>query len=196
MDLALFDFDGTIIRGDSFIKFIRYIRGDYFFIKKIHFVLLVILLLKLKILTPKRAKELILEKFLNGVSRMDIIMKSKKFIEHLDSSMYKGVVEKLNWHKSQNHRIIVVTASCDIWVKPWAEKYNLELVSTKLEFIDDKFTCKIIGENCNGIFKVIMLKKYVKNLAEYTNIFAYGNSNGDKEMLNIANFRFYKYFSK
>jgi phosphoserine phosphatase len=42
--------------------------------------------------------------------------------------------------------------------------------------------------------KLIQIKKVI-NLNEYNEIYAYGDSDGDKKMLEIATKSFYKYFN-
>ena len=70
-----------------------------------------------------------------------------------------------------------------------------EMVCERLlfEIKNGKLTGKFSTKNCFGIEKVNRIKeKY--NLSEYNVIYAYGNSSGDKEMLSIANEKYYKRF--
>ena len=50
-----------------------------------------------------------------------------------------------------------------------------------------------MNKNCYGIEKVNRINEVI-NLKEYLNIYAYGDSNGDKQMLKIATHAYYKYF--
>jgi phosphoserine phosphatase len=51
----------------------------------------------------------------------------------------------------------IVSASLDIWVKPFADKLNMILLATKAEFIDDIFTGNL-GKNCNKDEKVCRIE--------------------------------------
>jgi phosphoserine phosphatase len=50
-----------------------------------------------------------------------------------------------------------------------------------------------VGKDVNYDAKIEYLQLYV-NLEDFSDIYAYGDSDGDKSMLNIANFKFYKPF--
>ena len=55
--------------------------------------------------------------------------------------LIEGAHKKLLWHQSEGHRIVVVSASIDDWIKPWCDSLNLELLCTELsddkEYFDD-----------------------------------------------------------
>ncbi|GAG97863.1 unnamed protein product, partial [marine sediment metagenome] len=51
----------------------------------------------------------------------------------------------------------------------------------------------LLPRNCYGIEKVNRVQE-TYTLSQYEYIYAYGDSHGDKEMLSIANERYYKNF--
>ena len=51
-----------------------------------------------------------------------------------------------------------------------------------------------LWDNCYGIEKVNRIKEEY-DLDEFKNIYVYGNSKGDREMLNLGTHKFYKYFN-
>jgi phosphatidylglycerophosphatase C len=59
--------------------------------------------------------------------------------------------------------------------------------------LGDKITGKIDGVNCNHAEKTARIKA-AYNLAEYGEIYGYGDSSGDNEMLALATKAFYKPF--
>jgi len=79
------------------------------------------------------------------------------------------------------------------WLKKWCKKYNIDLIVTCLEIKNGKLTGKFSAKYCHGIEKVNRIKQCY-NLSEYSIIFAYGDSSGDKEMLSIADKRYNKKF--
>ena len=87
----------------------------------------------------------------------------------------------------------VVSASAENWVKPWCDKYGLICLATKLEVKDGIITGKLNGRNCYGDEKVCRIKERL-DLSDYHEIIAYGDSSGDKEMLELAHHPFYKPF--
>ena len=70
---------------------------------------------------------------------------------------------------------------------------EIGLISTQLETINDKLTGNIAGKNCNGEEKATRIRS-IYNLAEFDEIYCYGDSNGDKQMLALGTKTFYKPF--
>ncbi len=73
------------------------------------------------------------------------------------------------------------------------EENGLELIATKFEIENNKISGKLLTKNCYGQEKVNRIRKQY-NLNDYNHIYAYGDSKGDKEMLELANFSFFKPF--
>ena len=114
-------------------------------------------------------------------------------LNHIDKIVRTKAIERLNWHKKQGHKIVVVSASIDCWLRPWCNKNSLELIATKLEIKNEMITGNLLTKNCYGVEKVNRIKE-IYNLKDFEYIYAYGDSSGDKEMLSIANESFYKPF--
>ncbi|MCK4577277.1 MAG: HAD-IB family hydrolase [Candidatus Marinimicrobia bacterium] len=193
--LALFDFDGTITSKDTFIDFIIYIQGYPKYVmgilQNIHY----LIAYKAGLYPNDKAKEKVLSYFFKG-------MKSDKFKElaaryskeQLPKIIKPSAMEKVKWHLSMNHEVVIVSASMECWLKEWCVAHNVELISTRLEVRDGIITGKLATKNCHGQEKVNRIKKHY-NLGMYEYIYAYGDSKGDREMLGIADERGDKSFS-
>ena len=70
---------------------------------------------------------------------------------------------------------------------------NLRLLGTKLMTRNGKITGKIDGKNCHGSEKVCRIEERY-NLSDYTDIYCYGDTRGDKPMLELGTIKFYKPF--
>lgn len=155
-----------------------------------------LLLYKFKIIPNYKAKQYLLSWYFKGMKKKDFFHIAKKYsLEHIDLIIRPDAIKKLNWHKKKGHKVVIVSASIDCWLRPWCEQKGFELIATKIEFENHKVTGKLLAKNCYGIEKVIRIKENY-NLNEYTEIYAYGDSAGDKEMLALANFSFFKPFRK
>ena len=66
-------------------------------------------------------------------------------------------------------------------------------MGTRLAIVENKITGTIDGKNCYGDEKVCRIEKEY-DLAAYKEIYCYGDSEGDKAMLQLATFPFYKPF--
>tara|TARA_B100001094_G_C17916954_1_gene664020 strand:+ start:22 stop:609 length:588 start_codon:yes stop_codon:yes gene_type:complete len=195
MKIAFFDFDGTITKEDSTIKFIRYLVGDIKFFIGVILLLPVITLYKVKIISNNLIKQIIITYFFKGKDIIEFQKKSEYFsLNQIDSIIRKKAMEKIYWHKKNGHVIVIVSASIDLWLKPWCEKNNIALISTMLEIKDKTITGKTFKKNCHGPEKVKRIRE-LYNLSDYKYIYAYGNSRGDHEMLDIADERHYKPFT-
>lgn len=193
MNIAFFDFDGTITERDTLLDFIIYSFGYIKFFSGFIRLIPSLILFKLKIYKNWEAKEKAFMIFFSGLSlnrfnelAYDYTMNKLPFI------LRDNAIQAINTHKSFGDTIVIVSASVDLWIKPWCDKNNLNLISTRLEIKNNHITGKIDGKNCYGIEKLNrILSEY--NLSQYEHIYAYGDSKGDKEMLSLAETKYYKW---
>lgn len=194
--IAFFDFDGTITHKDSLIKFIQYHNGYIKFYLGLFILSPVLICYKFKIIPNYVAKEIILRYFFrnSNINKFNNIAIDYS-LNHIPNILREQAIDKINWHKQEGHTVVVVSASIECWLKPWCEKNNLELIATKLEIKDEVITGNLITKNCYGIEKRNRInEKY--DLTLYDFIYAYGDTKGDKEMLELADIdkRFYRCF--
>ncbi len=194
IDLALFDFDGTITKDDSLLKFIRFVVGDGRFVFGLVVLSPILVAYKLKLIPNYKAKQKMLSWFFKGMSKKAFFKVANEYsLVHIDKILRPKAMEKISWHKAQGHKVVIVSASIDCWLRPWCEKNGLELIATKLEIKDDIVTGKLLSKNCYGVEKVNRIKE-IYNLKDFEYIYSYGDSSGDKQMLELAHEKFYKPF--
>ncbi len=194
MNLALFDFDGTITTDDSLIKFIRFAVGDIRFVTGMATLSPMLTAYKLKFIPNYKAKQYMLSYFSKGMSEEKFIQVAHEYsLKHIDTILRPKAMEKIAWHKEQGHKVVIVSASIECWLKPWCDKNGLELIATKLEIKDGRVTGKLLTKNCYGIEKANRVQEQY-NLDDYDYIYAYGDSRGDKELLALSDESHYKPF--
>jgi len=193
--IALFDFDGTITKEDSMIKFIRFTTGNIRFSIGMIILSPMLMAYKLKLIPNDKAKQYMLSYFFKNMKKKQFLKLANEYsLKHVDTILRPKAMEKIEWHKKEGDKIVIVSASIECWLKPWCKKNDLDLIATKLEIKNDMVTGKFLTKNCYGIEKVNrVLEQY--NLNEYDYIYVYGDSRGDKELLSLANESFYKPFS-
>ncbi len=192
--IALFDFDGTITFKDTLFDNIRFQKGKLVLYSGLIGLLPWLIAMKLRIISKTKAKERVLTYFFKGIPVEDFQKKCDEFIEkRLPQIIRTQAIEKINWHKQHGDTVVVVTASAQNWVEGWCKQYDIDCIATRLEVKENKITGKIKGENCNGIEKVNRIKERFE-IKSFDAIFAYGDTNGDKEMLSLATTSFYKPF--
>jgi len=193
MNIAFFDFDGTITKKDTLIDFIIFAVGIKIFALKFILVIPYIFLYKIKIISNSQAKEKVLEAFFKGWETKTFNEVAHSYslqrVPHIIQSKAKKKIEE---HKKKGDMLVVVTASCQNWVQPWCQINGLDCIATKLEEKDNKLTGRFNGNNCYGTEKVLRIKeKY--DLEEFEKIYAYGDSKGDREMLALAREGYYRW---
>lgn len=196
MKLALFDFDGTITFRDTFLDFIR------FAVDLKTFVLGLIQLsprtaaFSLGVLSSTEIKETVLGFFFKGWPEQRFKQQGEEYaLRVLPTIVKPNALARIKWHQEEGDRVIVVSASISNWISGWCRDHNLELISSEMEFLNGQVTGRLASPNCSGKEKVRRIREQV-NLDNYETIYAYGDTKGDKEMLSIADKRYYRYFKR
>lgn len=192
--LALFDFDGTITTRDTLFEFIRYCKGSGRFFSGFAFLSPVLVLFKAGVISNSRAKQIVLSHFFKGVGIEKFNNDCMKFAnERVPSLIRPKALEEIRQHKANGHKVIIVSASPENWVRPWAESLQVECIATRMEVSDGKITGMFEGMNCHGEEKVLRIQKYL-DPREYTLIYTYGDTKGDRPMLALGTHSHYKPF--
>lgn len=191
--LYLFDFDGTLTDKDTmflFLKFYNPSRYRMMYLKHLP----LFFLLKTHLLQAENVKKSFIASILKGEGEEKINRKSEQFFQKYYPKIFReNALSFIHNIDKEKTTCYIVTAFLDIWVKPFAKHFNMELIATKAEFLEGKYTGNFIGKNCNGKEKVTRIKQAVNNL-KFDKIIAFGDSEGDKEMLAFANESFYRFF--
>jgi HAD superfamily phosphoserine phosphatase-like hydrolase len=112
--------------------------------------------------------------------------------QRLPLILNKFVMERIQCHKNNNDKTLIVSASVSNWIAPWAVEHGFQsVIATELENINGILTGKFGTENCYGKTKVSRLLKEYPNRNSYI-LYAYGNSRGDMELIDFADKGWYK----
>lgn len=191
--LYCFDFDGTLTYKDTMFLYLKFYNPSKFRIQFAKHIPLFILL-KLKLADAEKVKKSFISSILKGQLQSKIESKSKLFFEEYYPKIVRqnalDFIENINRENTQS---LMVTASLDIWTQPFAKQLKMELVATKAEFKNGIFTGNFIGKNCNGEEKLLRIKKEIENY-KFDKTIAFGDTSGDRVMLNWANEGHYQFF--
>ena len=115
--------------------------------------------------------------------------------QQLDRYLRSEALQRLTWHQSQGHRCILVSASLEFYLKPWALRHGFEAVlASQVELSPlGKMTGHLVGLNCWGPEKLRRLLAYLGTKKDYQ-LYVYGDSRGDRELLAFADYPFYRRF--
>lgn len=195
MNLALFDFDGTITHTDSFTKFVLY-AADKRRIRRGKLLLLLpeLIAYKTRLTNGKRIRHKTFNLAFENTIEDEIKMKALEFSQNIIPSLIRPqAMDRINWHKERGDEIRVVSASLDLYLEPWCKQHNIALSCNEVEAISGSITGNFIGHDCSADEKRRRVEN-AYNLSDYMNIYAYGDTFEDKELLKLAHYPFYQYF--
>jgi phosphatidylglycerophosphatase C len=186
--VAAFDVDGTVTTGDCVVPFLRMVAG-----------------------TPRIAGGLARRggPFLAALARADrdrvkALASQAAFagrpIGHIEQQgvVYAGDIAgrrlrldtaaRLAWHRDAGHTTVFVSASYAVYLRPLATSLGVDgVVATELDVAADG-TCTglLVDGNCRGPVKVARLHAWLDEHCggrDAVELWAYGDSNGDRELL-------------
>ncbi|MBN1501051.1 MAG: HAD-IB family hydrolase [Spirochaetes bacterium] len=193
MNLALFDFDGTITYKDSYTGFIKFSVKWKRLIAGLILLMPVIIGYKLKLLSSAKTRQIITYFSFHGCSHSEINELGLKYSGEIIPLFIRNIaIEKIQWHKQQGDKIVIVSASINIYLKHWCEKHGLDLICSELEIKENKLTGNYINGDCSGKKKSErILEKY--DLQIFNKIYAYGDTIEDKEMFDLADIKYLRW---
>jgi phosphatidylglycerophosphatase C len=199
--IAFFDFDGTITTKDTLLEFIKHSKGATRFY--LGFILNSpwLIAYKIKLISNQRGKERILSWFFNRTPLDRFEQQCENFGRDILPALIRPKalieIEKL---KTAGASVVIVSASPENWIRGWTTTIDAALLATRLETTPDKdgskphrLTGKIFHLNCHGEEKVRRIKEAYP-LEDYHEIYAYGDSGGDRPMLKLGTVSFFKPF--
>ncbi len=193
--IALFDLDHTITSKDTFIEFLKFTHGKWRFFLNFGLLSPILILYKAKIIPNSKAKLAVLSFFYRGWPKERLQKLGDRFaMELLPDIVYESALTRINWHLEQGHKVVIVSASVEIWFQAWCHALGLEFLSTELAFSDGLFTGAFERPNCYGEEKVKRIReKY--DLSLFEKVYAYGDSQADQFMMSLAHESFFCPFS-
>lgn len=193
--LLLTDLDGTLIKGDSYILFLRFVSGSFLkFIFKGIQAMPILLMWKLGIRSTGKAKGQILGAYISDRKKDSMIGQAETFVNKiLLSRVRKNVMDKVKYVQSKGGVCAIVSASPELWVGPLAKEMGMEFISSKLEYKEGIFKGRLEGENCKGEEKVkAILERY--SPSDYDEVWTLGDSSADLPMIMLGTRKWYKDF--
>ncbi|WP_296380974.1 HAD family hydrolase [Winogradskyella sp.] len=194
--IVAFDFDGTLTKKDSFIEFIKFSRGKVYFYFSLPYIVVVWSLSKIKVLTTHNAKEKIFIYFYKGMSKTKFDKYCDDFIELVNEILRDDAKFTIEKHLNNQSKVLIVSASIENWIQPWATANGIKTVLATQVEIDsrDNLTGRFSSLNCNKEEKVNRLLQKYPNIKDW-HLTVYGDTVGDKALMKIADKVFYKTLS-
>jgi phosphatidylglycerophosphatase C len=192
--IVAFDFDGTLTVRDSFTSFLKWRVGGARYavgMARLAGAGLGYMLNR----DRGRIKAAATREFLRGVSRQQLEDETREFAKQCAQNLMRhDAVATFRWWREREAVTVIVTASPDIVVAPFARALGASLlIGTQLAYDDqDRVTGAFATPNCRGDEKVKRLKEHFGDDVHLAA--AYGDTAGDKPMLAIAEEKGYRVF--
>jgi phosphatidylglycerophosphatase C len=195
--VAAFDFDGTLTDAGSVFPFLVSVRGWWPVCRAV--VRLSPRLLRASLTGGTAAddvKETLFTRLLGGLEKDELDRRGAAFAErHLRRHVREDTKRRLEWHRTQGHYTVIVSASPECYVIPAGELLGADgVVATRLAVGGGGLlTGGYEGKNCRGAEKYTRLVGHLRSRGLLSNnggeqplLWAYGNSRGDLRLLNAA----------
>ena len=191
MELALFDFDHTVTTCDTYGRFLRRVATAEQLAQAWWKVGPWLLAYKLKLISAERIRARVTRLTFSNRHSDDIATLAAGFSrEFLPEVVRPEMLEQIRWHREQQHTVVIVSGSLDLYLRPWCEQLGLQLICNRLESQDGRLTGRYAGGDC-GPRKVEHIRRQF-DLSRYVRIHAYGDSSEDKPMLALAHERWFR----
>lgn len=192
MNLALFDFDGTITTREMLPDFFR--RAIPRRRLLIGQVLLAPLIVGYKLgwVSGTTARAAIVRFGFTGLPFADYDAAGAAFAaDVLPGVLRPEVMQRIAWHRAQGDHVVVVTGALDIYMARWCRSHDLDLVCSVLEQRDGRLTGRYQGAQCVRAEKARQVSERYPG-KNYGEVYAYGDTVEDRELLALATRKFYR----
>jgi HAD superfamily hydrolase (TIGR01490 family) len=198
MDLALFDFDGTITRtdafagSDSFSQFVRFaVRPSRLVVGSL-LLAPVVLAYRLRWLSATRARRAVVWVGFWAESASRVSQLGERFATQvLPTTLWPQAMERIRWHQARGDDVVVVSAALDVYLRPWCKSLGVQC-GTELEQRNGLLTGQYRDGDCTGEEKA---RRTVERfpVERYSLIYAYGDTAEDREMIDLAHRKYFRW---
>ena len=176
------------------MAFIRHAKGTAMLVWGVVLHLPLLLLMKLKLYPNGKAKQRLFSFFFKGISAQEFTDTCESFARTHQHLLHPQGIRQIEEALSRGEQVLIVSASIADWVAPFFHRdAHLMVLGTQIETVDGVVTGRFLTENCYGAEKVNRIQQVLTDRADCY-LIAYGDSRGDKEMLEYADEAHYKPF--
>lgn len=193
MNLALFDFDGTITTRETFPDFMRFAVAP----RRLALGTLVLAPLivgyRLGAVSGPRVRSSIVNFGFRGVAEAAVTQAGQAFARDvLPRLLRPEALQRIQWHKAQGDAVVVVSGGFDVYLSHWCTQHGLALICSRLESARGVLTGRYLGEQCVGAEKCRRVREEY-DVERFPVVFAYGDTAEDLEMLGMAQEKYFRW---
>src|SRR5512139_2074495 len=186
--IAFFDMDYTTLDASSGLLYVKYLRQQNRIGRR---VLLRIawwtLLYKVAAIDVNSAVPKLLS-YAEHQSASRLMAESYVwFDEMLKDRIAPRAVEKIEFHRQQDQRVVLISASTQFAVQPVADHLHVDFLCTQLIDRDDELTGEVVDPPCYGAGKIVWAQRYAaEHGADLRDAYLYTDSHSDQPLLDAV----------
>lgn len=186
MNLALFDFDGTITDREMLPAFVRFAVPPSRLRLWSWLLAPWVIGYRLGWVSGVSIRRKIAWFGFRRMSAADYRAAGERFArEALPSVLRPQAMARIAWHRARGDTVVVVSGAWDVYLEPWCREHGLELICSSLETLDGRLTGRYAGAQCVGAEKARRVREqYVRS--SFDVVHAYGDTAEDAELLALA----------
>lgn len=175
----MFDFDGTLCRGDALLPFLARAYGR----RRVAEALL-------RDFRGSRddAKAAVLGRLVRGDDPERLAALAREYARDvLPGRLRPELLDRVAWHRAEGHQLVTVSASLAFYLVPLAQSLGFDhVIAVELEVgPGGRLTGGLVGPNVRGAEKAVRLRAWLGDDTP-DELWAYGDSPGDTELLAMA----------
>ena len=191
--VAAFDFDGTLVRRDSFVGFLRRVGGP----RAVNAAFARSWRAVAAVGSDPSWRDVVKSNLVKGVLRgrtlEDVRAAALAYSGTVAGQVTPSMRQLLSQHAQAGHLTVIVSASLELYLQPAAELLGIdEAIGTRLEVgPDGRLTGRLEGANCRGVEKARRLTQWMNDRGldpDGMPLWAYGDSAGDRQLLELARY--------
>ncbi len=192
MNLALFDFDGTLTTREMLPAFVYSAVPP----KRLRVGRLLLAPwvagYKLGWVSGISIREKIARAGFRGMPEVDYLAAGERFArEALPPVLRPEAMARVIWHKARGDTVVVVSGAFDVYLSHWCAEHGLDLICSKLEVVGGVLTGRYDGAQCVREEKPRRVRERYA-LDDFETVYAYGDTPEDFALLEIAHHRWYR----
>ncbi|MES2955285.1 MAG: HAD family hydrolase [Pseudomonadota bacterium] len=196
VEVAAFDFDGTLTRSDTLLPYLWRGLGWPRFLLALLFSGPWLAAFALRLMRNHRAKARLLQVSFRGRTDADIAQWTAAFVrDYLPAQWQPDLLARLRRHQQLGHCCVIVSASPGIYLHDVGRLLGVDgVICTELETRNGALTGRMATPNCHGEEKVRRLQAWLaeRGIRKPVVLHAYGDSSGDVPLLNLADYAHYR----
>ncbi|HEY0835268.1 MAG TPA: HAD family hydrolase [Azospirillum sp.] len=185
--VAFFDFDGTLIHGDSLLLFIAEVIGR----RRTHLAFADAIRSAGHRHVRGRGpgvdfrgsvKSILLKRTLNGLPLAEAAAAAERLAAKL--RWYEPTLEALHTHRAAGRRVVVATGALDVYMPALLSGLPVDdVLATGMEVADGRLTGRLATGNCVRADKAERVGAWLAQHGPFTETWGYGNRPSDLPML-------------